>query len=131
MYSIDDKRPVKCIIKNMHDIEILKNQLVQSDKDILMSIMEKSIKEPLVLKVKDEDNALERAFYLFSFYEKEAIYHSSEKSHELKVYYYQFEEKEVIAKILALGKNVVVISPETIRTEIVREIKNSLKIFST
>jgi hypothetical protein len=127
MYSLNDNRPIKSIIKNLYDMEIVEVPDDLPNSSIFKSIEDKMVVEPLVLKIRDEENALERCFYIFSYYEKEAIYHSNKKIHELKVYYYKFEEEEVISKLLSLGKNVVVESPEGIRSKILYEINNSIE----
>jgi len=72
-------------------------------------------------------NALERAFCLFSSFKKSARFLREKNKHQLTVYYYNFEEAEVLSRILYLGKDVVVISPERIRNEIISRVKKALE----
>lgn len=81
---------------------------------------------PLVIEVEDKFNAVERCFSLFSFYEKEAYFDKDRNKHMLTVYYYEFDEAEIIKDILSLGSLVTVIKPLIIREEVIRRIEKAL-----
>lgn len=54
-------------------------------------------------------NVLERVFCLFFFFEKSVCFLKEKNKYEMKIYYYEFEEVEIILRIFYLGRDVVVI----------------------
>lgn len=48
----------------------------------------------------------------------------------MRIYYYEFEEAEIISRILYLGRNVVVVNPQHIRDRIISRVKNALEMYS-
>jgi hypothetical protein len=131
LFSAEEKRPIKSVLKNLYDIQVIDKDIDFGYEDILDSIHGKKAEEPIVLEVADIHNALERCFYMFSNYEKEASYDKEKQAHKLIIYYYLFEEKEIIAKILSLGKHVKVLGPSRIRNEIRQRIEKALEQYSS
>jgi len=66
---------------------------------------------------------------MFSSFEKSARYLKEKNRHEIRIYYYDFEEAEIISRILYLGKNVVVTEPQHIRENIISRVKEALKVY--
>ena len=81
----------------------------------------KNISDPLVLKIEDNKNTLDRCFNLFSSYDKK-YYYDEEDNLILTIYYHDFDEAEIIRDILSLGKSAVVLSPEFVRKEVIKRI---------
>lgn len=127
-YIIKNNNVVKCAVHKLKNIEMddeIKNieEFYEREKEYLLSF---KAPKPIVLEIKNQNNALERAFYLFSCFEKRAMYNEEKNVHVLYISYYKFEEAEIISRILSLGKNVVVTSPDEVRNEIIRRIKLAL-----
>lgn len=78
----------------------------------------KNQKEPLVLEVKDVNNAVERCFSMFCRHHKEATYDREKNTHTIRLYYYSFEESELVKDILSLGSAVTVLAPVGVRNRV-------------
>ncbi len=126
--SLKDERPVAINISNLKYVEIIDETNEALRKKALELIISKKAEQPLSIEVENKRNSVERCFYLFSCYEKDAYFDKEKNKHVLKMYYYKFDEKEIIKDILSLGSSVVVIEPESIRCEIIGRLKKHLKI---
>lgn len=71
-----------------------------------------------LIRLKPRYNAAERAFKLLATYDKEAIYDEEADIYQLKLYYYEFDQQEVLEKILSLGAAAEVLEPAVLREEI-------------
>lgn len=129
MYSLDENRSIMANIFNMTDIEIEENINLEINREYVIKHLyeQRYSKEPIVLEVTDKKAAMERCFMSFSELERYSRCIEKDK-YELKLFYYTFEEEEIIRKILALGPYVKVVSPEGIKEEIIRRIKLALKL---
>ncbi|ABP65677.1 hypothetical protein Csac_0013 [Caldicellulosiruptor saccharolyticus DSM 8903] len=129
IYSITSHSFAKCVVQNLHDISLTseKVDMTEISEEYEEFLKKSSAPEPIVLEVMNTRNALERAFCLFSSFKKSARFLREKNKHQLTVYYYNFEEAEVLSRILYLGKDVVVISPERIRNEIISRVKKALE----
>lgn len=135
IYSISQDKFAKCIISNISSLRVedeskfvkpSTDEILQRYSDFLKSC---EAKEPIVLEVENERNSLERAFLLFSPFKKSARFINEKGKHQISLYYYTFEEMEIISRILYLGKHVVVVSPQRIRDEIISRIKKALLMY--
>ena len=80
----------------------------------------KNIDNPIVLKIEDNKNTLDRCFNLFSAYDKR--YYYDDNNLILNIYYHDFDEAEIVRDILSLGKSVIVLEPKKIRDKVVNRI---------
>lgn len=129
-YPLDEEkpRPIKSLVKNFYDIELI-NLDVDYDKiyeACIKDIEIKKVNTPIVLEINNNNNALERAFHLFACFDKKAKYISDKDVYLLYIYYYGFEEKEILSRIFSLGKEVFVIGPKEIQDEVRELIKTVL-----
>lgn len=120
LYSLDEDRPIMVLLKNIKAITLETNIKVnKSREELLMQLKdEKYSKEPIVLELVDKKMAMERCFMGLSSYER-STRSLGDNKYEVKIYYYIFDEDEVIRKILSLGPYVVVKSPESVRSKII------------
>lgn len=127
IYSLDDNRPIMANILSLSNIEIEENQDLSFDREAVIRQVHESrySKEPIILELIDERAAMERCFMSFSELERFSRC-IGENKYEMKLYYYTFEEEEIIRKILAIGPYVKVISPQNIREEVIRRIRKAL-----
>ncbi|TYQ15545.1 UNVERIFIED_CONTAM: WYL domain-containing protein [Acetivibrio alkalicellulosi] len=129
MYSIDDKRPIMANIFTLSDVKIV-DEDVEIDRQTAKNILfeQKYSEEPIVLEVIDKKNAMERCFMCFSGMERSARQINKDK-YEIQLYYYLFDEENLIRNIISLGPYVKVISPQRVVDEIVRRVKKSIKMY--
>ena len=81
----------------------------------------KNIDKPIVLKIEDNKNTLDRCFNLFSAYDKR-YYYDDNNNLILNIYYHDFDEAEIVRDILSLGKSVIVLEPKKVRDKVVSRI---------
>lgn len=124
-----DNRAIKINIDSITKIEILedkdfslKDKPISQDEKIKEFINnKKNIDEPIVLKIEDNKNTLDRCFNLFSAYDKR-YYYDDNNNLILNIYYHDFDEAEIVRDILSLGKSVIVLESKKIRDKVVGRI---------
>lgn len=131
-YSLEQGRMNKGIISRFSKMELGPKY---ADYDFILrsipyEVEVQRMKDPIVIEVRDRDNAAERAFHILSCFEKRAYYDKEKDIYKIAIYYYEYDEAELISRILSLGKNAEVISPENIRMEIVQRIKKAIQLYS-
>lgn len=122
LWSSEENRPVKINIHSMFDIDMTGN--VWNEKKSPIEMMEtKRCAEPIVIELNNDNNTFERANILFSMYNTE-----TEKlengTYRKKLYYYYFDESEIIHSILSFGPYVKVVSPAFIVEKIKEKIRD-------
>lgn len=118
-----DNRAIKINIDVIMELEILKEKTVTAEEKAQIENFinaKKNISDPLVLKIEDNKNTLDRCFNLFSAYDKKYYYEGENLI--LNIYYHDFDKAEIIRDILSLGKSAVVLSPESVREEVIKRI---------
>jgi predicted DNA-binding transcriptional regulator YafY len=130
-YSPLHKTFAKCIIQNIDEIKPEEGNFDREQvlKEYEIYLKNAKSKQPIIIEVMNTRNALEKAFCMFSSFEKSARYLKEKNRHEIRIYYYDFEEAEIISRILYLGKNVVVTEPQHIRENIISRVKEALKVY--
>lgn len=82
----------------------------------------------ITLLLRKTRNAVERCFELFGSYDKQARI-QNDGTYLLTIKYYDFDEEEVIERILSLGAAVTVIDPESIRKKIINRLIEIRKLY--
>ena len=108
LYSLKQDRLIKSLLNNFNNIKYLDENIDSNIKEKIVDSYKKKEKN-LKLIIKNNQNAVERTFYLFSNYEKSAEYIEKEDIHKINIKYYDYDSEEIVLKLLYLGKNVVVI----------------------
>lgn len=123
LWSSDEKRPVKVNIHTIHDVSISDNvwNEVMTPSEMMKS---RRCNDPIVIELRNDKNTFERANIRFSMYDIETEY-SADGTHIMKLYYYEFDEHEIINTILSFGPYVKVMSP----SDIVEKIKKRIRGF--
>lgn len=119
-----DNRAIKINIDSITNIKILEERdVLEKEKIQIQDFIKnrKNIGEPLVLKIEDNNNTLDRCFNLFSAYDKK-YYYDTDNNLILNIYYHNFDEAEIVRDILSLGKSVIVLEPKKIRDKVVERI---------
>lgn len=119
-----DNRAIKINIDSITNIKILEERdVLEKEKIQIQDFIKnrKNIGAPLVLKIEDNNNTLDRCFNLFSAYDKK-YYYDTDNNLILNIYYHNFDEAEIVRDILSLGKSVIVLEPKKIRDKVVERI---------
>lgn len=126
-YPLDQEkpRPIKSLLKSFYNIELIDKNIDYEKKyeACIDDINNKKANKPITLEINGNNNALERAFHLFSCFDKKAKYIPDKDTYIMDIYYYQFEEKEILSRIFSLGKEVFVIGPKEVQNEILNRLK--------
>lgn len=86
--------------------------------------------ESVTLCLKRKTNAIERCFSMFFPFDKKAVVSDEELSqYLLTIYYYDFDEDDIINRILSLGSAVTVLKPEAMKQKIISRLKASLSYY--
>lgn len=118
-----NNRAIKINVDGIMELEILQEKTVTAEEKAQIENFinaKKNISDPLVLKIEDNKNTLDRCFNLFSAYDKKYYYEGENLI--LNIYYHDFDKAEIIRDILSLGKSAVVLSPESVREEVIKRI---------
>lgn len=109
-YSKESGRLIKCNLDRM----VIHGTISGNEIDIIPFLEEKRSGEPIRLRIENSKGATDRAFNMFSSYEKDGFYDKKTGYYILDIHYYQFEERALIEKILSLGAAAIVVSPSNI-----------------
>lgn len=129
MYSLNDNRPIMANLYTMSNIEIIEKEKLSIDREVAIELLHKNrySEEPIILEVTDKKMAMERCFMSFSGMERSSRC-LEEDRYEIKLFYYVFEEEEIIRKILTLGPYVKVLSPQRIIDEVIKRIRRAIEL---
>ncbi|CDM70188.1 hypothetical protein CM240_3071 [Clostridium bornimense] len=128
MYYIDEERLVLVNLSSMSNIKVTNDKKCKLEKDeIYKQLREnKRCKEPIVFQVKDKRQAMERCFMTFSSFERTSKI-IKDNVYEITLYYYTFQEEEIIRKILSLGSYITVLEPTNIKEKIIKRVKKAIE----
>lgn len=123
-YEVNEKRNILMVLDRIEKAEVLNDAPCPISRSEAIELLKKNkyIKNPIVIELTDIRQAMERFFMTFSAYERYTKYLGEDK-YEIKIYYYSFEEEEVLRKIISLGPYVVVKSPQDVVNRVVEKIK--------
>lgn len=120
LFNLKENRLFKANVDRFKTVKIgreLKDQERFSVKD---ELEKKKATENIVLKIKNEKNAIERAALLFSQYNRKNVLENDYLLMEIT--YYEFDKNIMLNHILTLGPLAEVLSPAEIRDEVIRRI---------
>ena len=125
-YDDAEDRLVKSQLQNILSAS-LGNVHAVSDETIQSSILKHRVPEPLKLHIRDEKNALERCFITFDDVLELDGERLEDGSYSLTLSYLDFDEKEIVKKLMYLGECVTVESPERVRSALIEKIRRALE----
>ncbi|MDR3598700.1 WYL domain-containing protein [Clostridium sp.] len=127
LYSLDEERSIMINLHTLKSVKIADNvELKINRENVLKKLKEKKYCDtPITIELEDIRGAMERCFMSFSSFERSSRFIGDNK-YEIDIYYYTFEEADVIRKIMSLGPYVKVKSPNNIREIIICKIRNAL-----
>ena len=118
VWLVDEGRAVKMNFSRIEEIRVLE-EAVPHDVEEKFRAFLAARRRSATLRLAQKNNAVERAFCLFAPYDKEASFNEESKVYTLKVFYYDFDEQEMIEQILSLGSAAVVLAPEAMRRTVI------------
>ena len=126
-----EDRAVKINIHRLETLEISKEPIPSGTEEKFMGFLSRR-KSEVAFRLTDKKNtgAFDRCYSLFSAYDKEACA-EEENVYTIKVYYQDFDRREIISRLLSLGPAAVVLEPEDIRAEIIERLKEAWAIYRT
>ncbi len=127
LYSLEEKRSIMVNLHTLKEVKIAQNVNSKIKReDVLKILKEKKYSEiPITIELEDIRGAMERCFMSFSSFERNSR-SITENKYEIDIYYYTFEEDEVIRKIMSLGPYAKVKSPDRVRDIVIDKIKKAL-----
>ena len=124
-----ENRAVKINIHRLETLEITKEPVPPDTEEKFMGFLSARKCEVVFRLVDKEDTgAFDRCYSLFSAYDKEACA-EKENVYTIKVYYQNFDRREIIARLLSLGSAAIVHSPDDIREEIIERLKQAWEYY--
>lgn len=85
--------------------------------------------EPIEVEVKNERNGFERVFVHLSNYERESEYDEKTNTCRIKIYYYDFDEPELIIQLISFGPILKVLGPKSFQKKIIDRINKQVELF--
>lgn len=115
MWNYDSMRPFKCVLNNLTDIEKAEKNNDFDYKQLVTYMHENRTAQPIEMIVTDKykNHAVERAKLVFSVYEHENI-KNADGTYTIKIWYYTYDEMEIINNIISFGPSVRVVSPDSV-----------------
>lgn len=121
-YNEEQDRTIKSRLENIKAVKPGKKHNIAEDT-IHSAILRHIAATPVKLHIADEKKALERCFLCFEDMLDMTAYKLNEKEYELRFKYFDWDQHIIVKKLLYLGENVVVKSPDIIIKELVAELK--------
>ncbi|GKX65959.1 WYL domain-containing protein [Inconstantimicrobium mannanitabidum] len=126
LYSIEDNRSVLVNLHTLREVKIDEDTKLEINREQILKKLRESkyCDTPITLELQDTRGVVERCFMSFSSFERTSRELDKGK-YEMDIYYYTFDESEVINKILSLGPYVKVKSPERVKNILIDRIKKA------
>lgn len=124
--NVERNRPIKMNLQNLSNLSI--GEPIDHYKDFLQEFEAKlhaiREKEPVVIEITDEKSGYDRCCYLFSSFDR-ICYENENGNLTMNIFYYRFQKDEIIRNLLFLGPAVRILSPTTIRDELILILKET------
>ncbi len=101
---------------------IINIEVINGEKDTCFNKPYDAILESLKIKIRDENNALERCLIHFAHFKKECV-RIDDINYLLKIYYDENDRNEMIIRILSFGSKIEVVEPQSFRELIIERLK--------
>lgn len=117
----DSQRAVKLPIQQLNQLSISDINYDAKTTKLAFDSYLHTHRHTVEFRIKPQNNVVERAFALLAAYEKEAQYDEHSNTYHILMYYYSFDETEVIEQLLSLGSSVHILSstPPNLRQTII------------
>ena len=128
LYHPEEKRCIKAWLSHLSDIALVRHIKVP-EKEILAARRKALMPEPVVLRVEDAKNALERCFLVLEQKQFEDSMLHADGSATIRFRYYRYEENELLRQLLFLGPSVQLLGPKSLRAKLLALVEQALEHF--
>ena len=128
LYSPEEGRCVKAWLSHLSEIR-LEPQITAPEQEILAARKRALMPEPVVLRVENARNALERCFLVLEQKQFEESKLHPDGSATISFRNYRYEEAELLRQLLYLGPNVRLLAPRSLRAALLRLVEQALTQF--
>ena len=101
-----------------------------SYEEVTSCVKASKAKEPIVFELSNERSGFDRVFMFFSNYERITEFNDDNNTCLVQLYYYPFDEAEIIRTLISFGPIIKVLSPSKIRSLIKKEIDKQYDLFA-
>lgn len=127
-YHAEDKRAIKSVLGNIKTVRLAEKHTVD-EAQIRDAILRNVAEEPVVLRIRNIKNGLERCFLAFENMLDISAYKLSDVEYELSFHYFSWDKNIIVRKLLYLGECVTLISPADLRASMIESLQNAIKRF--
>ncbi len=121
-YNDKNSEIIRIFFTNITKLKIDENvpNYIKIKIKVWKELEKKYTNDPIIIKINDKNNALQRSAYIFSHY-KRIIYKENNNIY-MKIYYYkEYQQEDILSGILQLGMFVTLIAPDNL-VEKIKEI---------
>ena len=126
----EDRRTIKAPLNHLRDLRLGGKSKV-TEPEILAAMDQLRENEPVVLRITDSHNALQRCFLTFENQEiREScrIVEDGQVHYQLTFNWFRFDEAEILRRLMHLGPNVALMGPETLRAKLIKQVEDAISI---
>lgn len=128
LYVPEEDRCVKAWLENLSDL-CPAADVTATEQQIMASRSRNLVPEPLTLKIRNFNRALERCFLAFEGQEVVQSRLQDDGTCIVSFRYYHYEESDLLRRFLYLGGNVTLLAPENLRKKLLSRIDEALANF--
>lgn len=124
----DEKRSVKINVSRIKSVKCTEEPIPDNTEKQFQKFLD-SHRKSFTMRLYNENNAIDRAFTLFASYDKTADYDDMSDTYEMTLYYYDFDEHEILQAVFSLGSAAVVIEPQDLRNRVIAHWKKAAELY--
>jgi len=124
VWLVEESRAVKMNFSRIEEVRALEEPVSHDVEEKFRAFLA-ARRRSFTVRLASKNNAVERAFFLFAPYDKEAVFDEESGLYTLTVFYYDFDEQEMLEQILSLGSVAVVLTPEAMRQKIIAVLRDA------
>ena len=125
VYLPDQDRPVKARLERIKDVQA--GQAHHFTEKQMRAVIRRLVEpDPVVLHIRPEKNALERAFLIFENALDLAARQLEDGTYELSFSLFHFDRQDVLKKLLFLGEYVTLTAPESLLEDMRQRLESCL-----
>lgn len=121
LWNVEEQRPFKVNLERIAQIRLTERISDTEYQSAMHMLKNKKEQTPILMRVHNKNNLFERISLFFSAYQKQTV-RIDKNTAEISLFYYQFEEDEIIDGILSFGSSVQVLSPEPVIKKIQKKL---------
>lgn len=129
IWNHEEERAVKVAFSRLLALEPVAEEIPAGLLDKVFPDFLQERQQTVRLKLLPKNNAIDRCLSLFSSYDKSEAFFDEAGSCHLTLYFYDFDRREIIEKILTLGSAAIVLEPVPMREEVVAAFRQAYELY--